>query len=29
MMTFWIETVNTEKDLETYIKEILETLEKD
>ena len=29
MMTFWMKTVNTEKALESYISEILETLEKD
>ena len=27
-MTFWMKTVNTEKVLESYISEILETLEK-
>ena len=26
---FWMKTVNTEKALESYISEILETLEKD
>ena len=29
MMTFRVKTVNTEKALESYISEILETLEKD
>ena len=29
MMTFLMKTVNTEKALESYISEILETLEKD
>ena len=29
MMTFWMKTVNTEKAHESYISEILETLEKD
>ena len=29
MVTFWIKTVTTEKALETYIIEILETLQKD
>ena len=29
MMTFWMNTVNTDKALESHISEILETLEKD
>ena len=29
MMTFWMKTVTTEKALESYISEIMETLEKD
>ena len=29
MITFWMKTVNTEKAHESYISEILETLEKD
>ena len=29
MMTFWIKTVTAEKDLESYMSEILETVEKD
>ena len=28
-MTFWMKTVNTEKALESYMSEILETFEKD
>ena len=29
MMTFWIKTVTTEEALESYISEILDTLEKE
>ena len=29
MMTFWMKTVNTDKALESHIREILETLDKD
>ena len=29
MMTFWIKTVTTDKALESYMSEILETVEKD
>ena len=29
MMTFWIKTVTAEKALESYISEILETVQKD
>ena len=29
MMTFWIKTVTAKKALESYISEILETVEKD